>query len=47
MRVYGTKHNIKNIQLVNEANILLDDKSGKLQKILLLIMYTMKMLKNQ
>ena len=28
MRVYGTKHNIKNIQLVNEANILLDNKSG-------------------
>ena len=28
MRVYGTKHNIKNIQLVDEANILLDDKKG-------------------
>jgi hypothetical protein len=28
MRVYGLKHNIKNIQLVNEANILLDNKSG-------------------
>ena len=28
MRVYGTKHNIKNIQLVNDANILLDDKKG-------------------
>ena len=28
MRVYGKKHNIKNIQLVNEANILLDNKSG-------------------
>jgi hypothetical protein len=29
MRVYGTKHNIRNIQLVNNANILLDDKKGK------------------
>lgn len=28
MRVYGTKHNIKNIQLVDEANILLDNKKG-------------------
>jgi len=28
MRVYGTKHNIKNIQLVNNANILLDNKKG-------------------
>jgi hypothetical protein len=28
MRVYGVKHNIKNIQLVNEANILLDNKKG-------------------
>ena len=28
MRVYGTNHIIENIQLVNEANILLDNKSG-------------------
>jgi len=28
MRVYGTKHNIQNIQLVDNANILLDDKKG-------------------
>ena len=28
MRVYGTNHNIENIQLVDNANILLDDKSG-------------------
>ena len=28
MRVYGTNHVIQNIQLVNNANILLDDKSG-------------------
>jgi hypothetical protein len=28
MRVYGTKHNIRNTQLVNDANILLDDKKG-------------------
>jgi len=28
MRVYGTKHNIKNIQLVDNANILLDNKKG-------------------
>jgi hypothetical protein len=28
MRVYGTKHNINTIQLVNEANILLDNKKG-------------------
>ena len=28
MRVYGTKHVIKNIQLVNNANILLDNKTG-------------------
>jgi len=28
MRCYGTKHNMKNIQLVNDANILLDDKKG-------------------
>lgn len=28
MRVYGTKHDIKNIQLVNDANILLDNKKG-------------------
>jgi hypothetical protein len=29
MRVYGTNHNIKNIQLVNNANVLLDDKKGR------------------
>jgi hypothetical protein len=28
MRVYGTNHLIENIQLVNDANILLDNKSG-------------------
>ena len=28
MRVYGTNHVIENIQLVNNANILLDNKSG-------------------
>ena len=28
MRVYGTDHKIENIQLMNEANILLDNKSG-------------------
>jgi hypothetical protein len=28
MRVYGTDHVIENIQLVNDANILLDNKSG-------------------
>ena len=28
MRVYGTKHLIKNIQLINNANILLDNKKG-------------------
>ena len=28
MRVYGTNHNIRDIQLVNNANILLDDKKG-------------------
>ena len=28
IRVYGTNHNIEKIQLVNEANILLDNKSG-------------------
>ena len=28
MRVYGTDHKIENIQLINEANILLDNKSG-------------------
>ena len=28
MRVYGTNHNITNIQLVNDANILLDNKKG-------------------
>ncbi len=28
MRIYGTEHVIENIQLVNDANILLDDKSG-------------------
>ena len=28
MRVYGTKHLIQNSQLVNDANILLDNKSG-------------------
>ena len=28
MRVYGTNHVIEKIQLVNEANILLDNKSG-------------------
>ena len=28
MRVYGTDHNIENIQLLNNANILLDNKSG-------------------
>jgi hypothetical protein len=28
MRVYGTNHVIEKVQLVNEANILLDNKSG-------------------
>lgn len=28
MRVYGTKHNITNIQLVDDTNILLDNKKG-------------------
>jgi hypothetical protein len=28
MRVYGTNHVIENVQVVNEANILLDNKSG-------------------
>jgi hypothetical protein len=28
IRVYGTKHQIRSIQLVNNANILLDDKKG-------------------